>query len=166
MDEKQFVNLVVVNKSKLARYGWYYLKNIDDVNDTLQDLFVRLWKMRFTLANYDSVLALSMTMMRNMCFDKLRKQKGLVNLSIDQLPDIIDFSPNENQSTEITKLYLEINKLTGLQKEIITLKDIEGYDYQEICQILDLEIGAVRTNLCRARQKIRDRIIKNRENGC
>lgn len=165
MDDKQFVNQVIIHKDKIARYSWYYLKDVDDVNDAVQDLFVKLWKIRNQLYKYDSILALSLRMMRNLCLDKVRKQKGFKHLSIDDLPDMIDFNNgSESKNIDLKPIYSEINKLTGLQKEIITLKDIEGYDYQEICQILEIEISAVRTNLCRARQKIRERIINRKSN--
>jgi RNA polymerase sigma-70 factor (ECF subfamily) len=57
----------------------------------------------------------------------------------------------------------EINKLPEKQKMIIHLCDVEGFNTKEIAALLGIDEGAVRTNLSRARQKIKMQIIKLQE---
>ena len=53
-----------------------------------------------------------------------------------------------------------INDLPEKQKMVIHLKDVEEYDISEIAGILEMEENAVRINLMRARQKVREAINK------
>ena len=58
-----------------------------------------------------------------------------------------------------------IEKLPKQQRLIIQLRDIEQYDYPEICQILDMNPTAVRVTLSRARKTIREQLIKQHSYG-
>jgi RNA polymerase sigma-70 factor (ECF subfamily) len=42
------------------------------------------------------------------------------------------------------------------QRAVITLRDIEGMSYARIADVLDIELGTVRSRLSRARSKLRD----------
>ena len=48
---------------------------------------------------------------------------------------------------------------------IIQLRDIEGYSSEEVAEILDINQNALRVNLSRARQKIRENLVKKYSNG-
>ena len=51
-----------------------------------------------------------------------------------------------------------INQLPEKQKAVIHLKDVEDFDIAEISAILEMEQNAVRVNLMRARQKVKEKI--------
>jgi RNA polymerase sigma-70 factor (ECF subfamily) len=53
-----------------------------------------------------------------------------------------------------------INELPEKQKTVIHLKDVEDFDVAEISEILEMEQNAVRVNLMRARQKVKEKIQK------
>ena len=53
-----------------------------------------------------------------------------------------------------------INELPEKQKAVIHLKDVEDFDVAEIAEILEMEQNAVRVNLMRARQKVKEQILK------
>ena len=53
-----------------------------------------------------------------------------------------------------------INALPEKQKAVIHLKDVEDFDVVEIGEILEMEQNAVRANLMRARQKVKEQILK------
>jgi RNA polymerase sigma-70 factor (ECF subfamily) len=59
-----------------------------------------------------------------------------------------------------------IRQLPEKQKAVIHLRDVEEYDISEIAETLDMEENAVRVNLMRARQKIKEQItqLMNYEN--
>ena len=58
--------------------------------------------------------------------------------------------------TEIVNHSLEI--LPPVQKSIILLRDLEGYDYKEIGEILELSESQVKVYLFRARNKMKKRL--------
>ena len=53
-----------------------------------------------------------------------------------------------------------INQLPQKQKMVIHLKDVEEYEISEISEIMEMEENAVRVNLMRARQKVKESINK------
>jgi RNA polymerase sigma-70 factor (ECF subfamily) len=55
-----------------------------------------------------------------------------------------------------------IKTLPEQQQTIIQLRDIEGYDFEEIAEILDMNENAVRVNLSRARKKVREILINSK----
>ena len=65
----------------------------------------------------------------------------------------------------IKQVHLLIEKLPEQQKVIIQLRDIEQYDFEEICKILDMKPIAVRVALSRARKTIREKLIKRHNYG-
>jgi len=52
-----------------------------------------------------------------------------------------------------------IDRLPLQQRMCIRLRDVEGYELEEIAHILESDQGTIRTNLSRARKKIREQII-------
>ena len=46
------------------------------------------------------------------------------------------------------------------QRQVMHLRDIEGYSYQEICEILEIDMSQVKVNLFRARNSVRERLQK------
>ena len=58
------------------------------------------------------------------------------------------------------KIISFINELPEKQKMVIHLKDVEEYEVSEISEILEIEENAVRVNLMRARQKVKEQITQ------
>jgi len=48
---------------------------------------------------------------------------------------------------------------------IIQLRDVEGYEFEEIADILNISVNNIRVNLSRARNKIKESIINIENNG-
>jgi RNA polymerase sigma-70 factor (ECF subfamily) len=53
-----------------------------------------------------------------------------------------------------------IEALPEKQRQVMHLRDIEGYSYNEICEILELDMSQVKVNLFRARNFVRERLLK------
>jgi len=60
----------------------------------------------------------------------------------------------------MTQIQTLINQLPATQKEVMHLRDIEGYSYQEIADLLQIDIGQVKVTLSRARKKIREQFTQ------
>ena len=83
--------------------------------------------------------------------------------------DITDFDsdPSEQvtRTEKIEKIREIINSLPGDLREIIILRDLKNLSYAEISDMLDIEIGTVKSRLNRAREKLKEYILKNHKNG-
>jgi RNA polymerase sigma-70 factor (ECF subfamily) len=70
-----------------------------------------------------------------------------------------DSSPDPAAVAENKELYeiavKSLMKLDDAQRAVIVLRDIEGMNYARIAEVLDIELGTVRSRLSRARSKLR-----------
>lgn len=162
MTIEEFKIEVLPFKNKLFRMAFRILNSFQEAEDTVQEVYIRLWSKRKTLRDYRNIEALAMTITKNLSLDKLRL-KNSQNLRIN------DFNLVENEKKPDEKIELKdtvgrvkaiIDKLPELQRIIIQLRDIEGYEYEEIGKMLSIQTNSIRVNLSRARKKVRDELIK------
>jgi RNA polymerase sigma-70 factor, ECF subfamily len=84
--------------------------------------------------------------------DEQTKQGLAAILSDDKSPDPSQVAENKELCDLIQK---GISKLDEEQRAIIVLRDIEGMDYEQIAEVLDAELGTVKSRLSRARAALR-----------
>ena len=153
---------VLPMKHKLFRLANRMLLNIPEAEDVVQEVFLRLWARKERLNEYKSIEAFAMTITKNLCLDKL-KSKGY---KTDELTE-----KHEQQTTvtpyqkmEITDSYQKVKKIINAlpeqQRMIIHLRDIEGYEFEEISDVMNISINTIRVNLSRARKKVREILVK------
>lgn len=132
--------------------------------DITQDVFMKLWIKREGLHKYNNIEAFVMTVTRNLCLDLLKsKQNKLSNFESTGIKETYDFNTplSETQySDQLNWVNKIIADLPELQKTTVQLRDIEGYEYDQIAEITGMSKGAIRTNLSRGRQKIRTELTK------
>lgn len=136
-----------------------FLPNEEDANDALQEAFCRLWPKRETIRNRSEAEALTVTTVKNLCIDTLRKQH-LVTVEIDSERDgeiaecAQDRMEREEQFKEVEKI---INRrLTPIQQKIIKMREFDDLSFDIIASELEIQETAVRMQLSRARKIIRE----------
>jgi RNA polymerase sigma-70 factor (ECF subfamily) len=156
MTLQSFTLEIIPLREKLYRYALRVLKNIHEAEDNVQETFLRLWLMRMKLPEYRNVAALAMQINKNLCYDKLRARKNTTGLETLQgvLSKPADKAMEEKQTIEMVQKI--INTLPALQQLIMKMRDMEGYEIEEIASITGARAEAVRMNLSRARQKVRE----------
>jgi len=108
----------------------------------------------------------------NTCNDMLRKNRNQAlgsnilslyggNSEDDEyeleIPDKADTPEESYEKKESSQYILEcLEKLPDQHREIIILRDIRSFSYEEIAEILDCSIGTVKSRISRARIKLRD----------
>jgi RNA polymerase sigma-70 factor (ECF subfamily) len=97
-------------------------------------------------------------MVKNLSIDRVRRRKSstdemeLINQeSNTKLPDSL---LEEKEISEVIQKF--ISTLPPLQHRILQLKDIEGYETEEIAELTGIAPEAVRNNLSRARKRVRE----------
>ncbi len=148
-------------KDKLYRYALKILRNQFDAEDVLQELMIKIWKKREQFSALENKEAWCMTVARNLSIDKIRKRKNDTQ-DISEYHTISDKAPTPDRITEdresLSQVMKLLNELPPHQKEIIHLRDIEGYTYKEISTITDMTEDQVKVNLFRARQKFKEKV--------
>jgi RNA polymerase sigma-70 factor (ECF subfamily) len=154
-------------KNKLYRFAKRLMINYAEAEDVVQEVFLRLWSKREQLNEVRSIEALAVTITKNLCLDKL-KSKSSKNYELknyhEQATTITPYTAMET-SDSYKKVNELINQLPDQQKMIIHLRDIEGYEYEEIAEMTGMNPNAIRVNLSRARKKIRDLMEKTYDYG-
>ncbi|MCD8268848.1 MAG: sigma-70 family RNA polymerase sigma factor [Parabacteroides sp.] len=128
----------------------------------MQEAFLKLWYIRGKLDGYHSVEALVMQVTKNLTLDKLRARRpeasDIGTLSLDSgLPSPAEQLEQQDAAARIRRL---IAQLPSVQQTIIRMKDIEGYEIAEIAEITGSQVEAVRSNLSRARKRIREQFLQ------
>lgn len=164
MKEISFRDHVLPLKDKLFRMALRITLDRAEAEDVVQDTLMKLWREHETLASIDNLEAWSLTLCRNRALD-IVKRSGRDNLQLDVERD----SPVETTSPDsilerqegIARVRALMNTLPEVQRSIMELRDIEGHTYQEISAILSIPESQVKVYLYRARQKVREALLKS-----
>jgi RNA polymerase sigma factor (sigma-70 family) len=151
-------------KNKLFRFAKRMLEHTEEAEDVVQETFIRLWNRREKLDEYRSVEALAMITTKNLCLDKIKSRRYPVE-NLDNHRQFIENMPaetNVDHSDLIRGIHQAIKVLPEQQQMIIHLRDIEGYEFEEIATIVDMNENAVRVALSRARKRIRELLTKSK----
>lgn len=162
MNPERFKAEIVPLRDKLFHIARKMLEEKQDAEDAVQEAFLKLWHIRDSLDQYDSIPAFATTVVKNICVDKLRVKNREISLDDEVYrqagPDNPYLELERKNSDEIIRII--INRLPPLQQAIIRMKDIEEYEVEQIAEITGTQVDAVRMNLSRARKKVREEYLK------
>jgi len=162
MDTNTFKTVVLPLNRKLSAFAFRFLNDADEAKDIIQDIYIKLWNMRDNLDNYNSVEALAMKMTRNLCLDKIKLKKTIPISQLVQQKMVDEIKHNESEQElliAVNRAKRIIEQLDEPQKSIMQLHDIQGYDYEEIAEIMDMNINTIRVALSRARKKVKELLM-------
>ncbi len=162
MTAEEFKTRLMPVKNKLFRFALSLLMNRQEAEDAVQEVYLKMWNMRKDLGKYKSTEALMMTITKNHCLDRIKTKKNKATSLDIKTHDLNSESPLERteQSDMVNKIKQIIQYLPEQQKTIVHLRDIEGYEFEEVMEITGFDLNYVRVNLSRGRKKIRE-TIKN-----
>jgi RNA polymerase sigma-70 factor (ECF subfamily) len=130
------------------------LKDEQAAEDLLQDCFLKLWENRQTVDQL-KVKSWLFAVAHNSMINYLKKAGRTTNLNGYE-NNVTVFQKHQFDLKII--IDAELSKLPPLQKSILLLRDLEGYEYKEIAEILELKQSQVKVYLFRARVKIKNSI--------
>lgn len=166
MERINFRTDILPLKNKLFRLALRIVMDTAEAEDIVQETMIRIWEKQEELLQVDSIEAYCMTVCRNMALDKqAEKASQMVELNEALHDKPGQSSPHEDlvNNEKLAIVGRLFRELPMQQREVIHLRDIEGYSYKEIASLLNLSDEQVKVNLFRARQKIREQ-FKNIEN--
>ena len=158
MELKEFKITVLPLRAKLMGYARKLTDEPEDAEDAVPEVLLKLWNKRLELEQYRSIEAFAMTLIHNICIDMWRCKHN-DNLSLDNVQAASPTGTPERLleiKDEIRLMHEIIGSLPNLQRTIMQMKDIEGYETDEIAEITGCGPEAIRSNLSRARKKVRD----------
>ncbi len=163
MNPEEFKIQVFPLKHKLYRLALRLLGKVEEAEDSVQDAMLKLWTKRDDLENFSSLEAFAVTVTRNLCLDRIKSK----SFRVERLPQHLQNEMVQKDPGEM----MEYSDMAGLikrivadlpeqQKSILQMRDIEEMEFEQIAEILGMNVNAVRVNLSRARKKVRDTVLK------
>ena len=157
MNQETFKNTVFVLKDEMYRFAKRFLVSSDEAEDLVQDLMMKFWQKKDELAGLN-IKSYALKCVKNECLNKLKHEIVKQNFADFQIHRSELYKMEVNNLKE--KIINFINELPEKQKMVIHLKDVEEYEVSEISEVLEMEENAVRVNLMRARQKVKEQITQ------
>lgn len=168
-----FEELIRDYKKSAYNIALRVLQNKEDAEDVSQEALIKVFK---NIQNFNMQSTFKVWLYRivvNACLDFKRK-KTIVAFSVDESYDLDngdevfrqiedktndpDFMVEKNYNSQMVSA--AVNNLEDDFKTIIVLRDIQGFTYNEISEILSCNIGTVKSRLSRARKSLKDIIDK------
>ena len=167
MQINELIEILTPYKNKMFRYAFSIVGNRIEAEDVVQEAMIKVWKKMDKFSEIDNKEAWVITIVRNLAIDKIRAKKKKKTSDINDYFHISDKAPSPDikleQKDAVRKVAEIMDSLQETQKEIITLRDIEGYTYQEIADIMDLKVDQVKVYLFRARKILREKLAPIRK---
>lgn len=150
---KSDFNLVVENYASLV-YSLAYsrLMNKSDAEDVFQDVFLTLYRKDKDFSDDEHLKA----WLINVTLKLTKKALSKRTKTLDNESQIDDIQDEAFETTEQGQVFEAITRLPQKQKICIELYYIQGYSSDEISKILSMKPSAVRMNLKRAREALRE----------
>ncbi|MDR1380852.1 MAG: sigma-70 family RNA polymerase sigma factor [Tannerella sp.] len=158
---ERFKTDIIPLRKTLFAVALKLMQQEEDAEDATQETLLRLWNIRGQLDAVANPGAFAVQTVRNICIDRLRAQRRIADVD-----DLTGETDHETPYTEIERrdavalVRRIIERLPVLQQTIIRMRDIEGYELQEIAAITGTQVSAVTVNLSRARKNVRNQYMK------
>lgn len=164
MNLEAFENRVLPAKNKLFRFALRFLGNEEEAKDIVQEVLIRVWNGREQMNQVHNWEAWCMRITKNLSLDRIRVMTREQTQPIEESFNIHHEALTPHESTEVNermqRITFMIATLPEKQRQVIHLRDVEGYSYQEICEVLELDMNQVKVNLFRARTTVREKMSK------
>ena len=163
MPASLFKQLLLPLYPRLQRVALRLLGNVEDAEDMVQEVYMKLWSKRDALPDVQDVEAYCVTLTKNMCIDRLRMAEA-DKADVDEVPTMLaatdDVEAQVERRDAVEQVKQIIETLPEHQQQVITLRDMEDCSFEEIAEQTGLTAVNIRMLLSRARKTIRERLKK------
>ena len=172
-DLRAFEELLVYYQDRVFSHCLRLTANSDDAQDLAQEVFIRAYR---SIKSFRGEADFGTWLHRitvNSWINSQRKNKKLVFFSLDEpvnTPDgevLREMAASEDSPLEAMErqelsaaVRTALDRLAPEYRTVLVLREMEGYSYEEIAQILDCSPGTVKSRISRGRRDIRKEIIK------
>lgn len=170
-DASAFNELLGLHERKMYAVCLRMCANQEDAQDCLQEAMLRIYRSISGFKGQSSFSTWIYRVTMNTCLDELRKKKNKQTTSLDGLLDT-GWSPSDDYDTpehhtieqERKKaLHGAISELPEDMRSAVVLRDIQGFSYEEIAEMLGINVGTIKSRISRGREKLREKIRRRPE---
>jgi RNA polymerase sigma-70 factor (ECF subfamily) len=164
--EDAFQELIELHQNAVIGTVAKMLGNASDAEDIAQQVFIRLWKSAPRYQVKAKFTTFLYTIARNLVFNETKRKQRKKELSLEQqeensftqLEDKVARCPDQEilQAELKSEVDKAIHSLPEKQRLAVILRRYENMPYEEIGDVLDLSVSAVKSQLFRARTALRE----------
>ena len=175
-DGNQLAQLEVYNRYQQAMYNTALriIKDTAEAEDIMQESFITAFNKLGTLKEASTFGSWLKRIVINNSISQFNKSKRFVSLNDDDIlqgnleeePYEESFSVGSDEDYTNTKANRVLNCMDDLNdkyRQILNLHFIEGFDYEEICEIQQISYANCRTTISRAKESLRKKLILENE---
>ena len=146
-------------EARIYGFALHYMRDSEDARDVAQEIFVKMYQGLDGMRDARTYLPWMLRLARNCCIDRIRSRNARVH-EVDGAavsePVATDASPEETMiaSARRALLYRALDRLTGTNREIVVLKDLEQLALSAIATRLGVPLGTVKSRSNRARVEL------------
>src|SRR6266487_226042 len=169
-DTSAFEELIERHQALVAGTVARMLSSNSDVEDIAQQVFIRVWKSARRYVPRAKFTTWLLKITRNLVFNELRRTKRHAHVPLQSEPGVEDppVKDETNLAPDASLLESELQRtieeailqLPETQRMALVLRRYEQLSYEQIAEVLDLSVPAVKSVLFRARTELRSRLSK------
>lgn len=162
-----FADLVRKYQKKVLGFCISLLSDLTQAEDAAQEIFIKAYQSLDNFRGKSSFFTWLYRIASNHCLDLLRKRsrqkteswEALLEREGERLHRLLAVSHNPESPLEESDLLERVlSQLSPDYRIILTLREVQGFTYQEIADILDCSLDAVKARLRRARQELEEKL--------
>jgi len=169
-DERAFAELATLYQRALYTHAYRMLSNDAQAEDAVQDAFLLAYRGRASFRG-GSFKAWLFRILTNRCLDLLRDSKRHGTVPLDPIPlegdtarpDPSDLGPSVEDLASSSELLRHVEEALAHvpleQRMAVLLRDVQGFDYDDIARITNTELGTVKSRIHRGRLAVREYLI-------
>jgi RNA polymerase sigma-70 factor (ECF subfamily) len=157
MTNARFQNEWLSLAGEFYRVAFYIIEDEAEAEDAVQELFLKLWSGRDALDGIRNPKGYGIRVLRNLCLDRIRRSRKMETPAVlpePEWPGRQDEAVDEKE--RLAKVLDAIKSLPDRQREVLTLRTLDGLSYEEIAERTGMNQLTLRVLLSQARRKLRN----------
>jgi len=171
-DQKAFSQIVLRRQKKVFNIAYRMLGNLEEAKDLAQEVFISVFKSIKDLKEEGKFDAWLTQITLNHCRNRWKYLKRRHYFNSESLDDPIEtedgnmpkaiYDPSDNPETLYERKMIQeliqrgLLKLKDDQRELLVLRDLQGFSYEEMGELLGLPEGTIKSKLHRARMDLKE----------
>jgi len=166
-DLRAYDQLVQRYQERIYSTIYHMTSNHEDANDLAQETFIKAHSALKSFKGDSSFYTWVYRIAVNKTINFLKQRRNKTHLSLNDLdfniendPELVAFVSDRTPRRDIAlaelqeKLNMAMQKLSDVHRMVVTLHDVQGLSHEEIANIMDCNVGTVRSRLFYARQQL------------
>lgn len=161
---EEYNELITSIRDTLYRLALSIVVDSATAEDIVQDVSEKVWRARDAVLHSQHPKAYVCRMAHNLAIDRVRQRQRERSIAFEGVA--VEDGNSESNIRDMASLTRKIiSELPAKQQLIMHLRDVEGYEFEEIARIAECDEVSVRMNLSRARKRVREELITMMSHG-